>query len=120
MMTHDEMIAVIQAHQQGRQLQYDTRGEWFDVQGDPIFNFAAHDYRIKPEPKLRPWKAEEGVGKIVRSKKKGNIGLILGWNNEEKMFINPREFGSIDKLQSPQYLLETCVQLDGSPCGVEE
>ncbi len=52
MMTHDEMIAVIQHHKNGGKVEYMGRAEntWAPVKGDPIWNFAAHDYRIKPEP----------------------------------------------------------------------
>ena len=51
-MTHDEMIAVIQAHKEGKQIQY-RRGEnmqWLDC--TPQWDFVLFDYRIKPaEPK---------------------------------------------------------------------
>ena len=52
MMTHDEMIAVITHHKNGGKVEYMGRAEntWASVKGDPIWNFAAHDYRIKPEP----------------------------------------------------------------------
>lgn len=56
-MTHDEMIAVIEAHRDGKLVQYryassalrrDER--WFDVSGSQTFNFQNHEYRVKPEP----------------------------------------------------------------------
>ena len=51
-MTHEEMIAVIQAHKEGKQIQY-RRGEnmqWLDC--TPQWDFVLFDYRIKPaEPK---------------------------------------------------------------------
>ena len=52
-MTHDEMIAVIQAHKNGGKVEYMGRAEitWTPVSGNPLWNFAAHDYRIKPEPR---------------------------------------------------------------------
>jgi hypothetical protein len=54
MMTHDEMIAVIQHHKNGGKVEYMSRAEntWASVKGDPIWNFAAHDYRSKPEPRI--------------------------------------------------------------------
>lgn len=50
-MTHNEMIAVIQAHQKGARLQFRKHigRDWEDV-SSPGFSFYDTDYRIKPEP----------------------------------------------------------------------
>lgn len=56
-MTHDEMIAVIQAHRDGKSLQWRfAKGgdcEWKEcpppIQGG-AFNFELHYFRIKPKP----------------------------------------------------------------------
>jgi hypothetical protein len=52
-MSHDEMIAVIAHHQNGGKVEYRGRSEitWWPVMSDPLWNFAAHDYRIKLEPR---------------------------------------------------------------------
>jgi hypothetical protein len=52
-MSHDEMIAVIAHHQNGGKVEYRGRSEitWWPVMSDPLWNFASHDYRIKPEPR---------------------------------------------------------------------
>jgi hypothetical protein len=54
-MTHDEMIAVIQAHKEGKTIQCRCSLEyggphWQDCV-DPKFNFAHGNYRVKPEPR---------------------------------------------------------------------
>ena len=51
-MTHDEMIAVIQAHKEGKAIQFKRhlRDKWEDVDSDPSWNFPEVDYRIKPSP----------------------------------------------------------------------
>ena len=51
-MTHDEMIAVIQAHKYGKVIQsYDNyMGMWIDLPY-PYWNFSACEYRVKPDPK---------------------------------------------------------------------
>ena len=54
-MTHDEMIAVITAEKEGKvieQLNY-VRNTWSIKPASQPFNFCAHGYRIKPEP--REW-----------------------------------------------------------------
>jgi len=52
-MTHDEMIALIEAHRDGQTIQYRLTfdAEWRDrsLKGTD-FNFADLFYRIKPEP----------------------------------------------------------------------
>jgi len=52
-MTHDEMIAVIKHHKNGGKVEYMhlTENKWVITDGDPLWNFAKHDYRIKPEPR---------------------------------------------------------------------
>lgn len=54
-MTHDEMIAVIQAHKDGKTIEYqnpdtDATDDW-NRANTPIFNFARYDYRIAPNQK---------------------------------------------------------------------
>lgn len=53
-MTHDEMITVIQAHKEGKQLQIRDRHVqqriWKDDL-DPKFDFLVGEYRIKPTPR---------------------------------------------------------------------
>jgi hypothetical protein len=53
-MTHDEMIEVIQAHKDGKVIQFRgvvDRGDWLSKGTPPLWNFDAVDYRIKPMPK---------------------------------------------------------------------
>jgi len=58
--TPQEMIAIIQAHLDGKQLQYWSRafgahpGKWDDVVDTPVFSFSDTIYRIKPVPKKVP------------------------------------------------------------------
>ena len=50
-MTHDEMIAVIQAHKEGKQIQISSKNKnEFCEDFAPNFDFCGYDYRIKPEP----------------------------------------------------------------------
>lgn len=55
MTTHDEMIAVIQAHKEGKTIQYRTvsaAGWWDLLPQSTEFDFGGFIYRIKPEPKV--------------------------------------------------------------------
>lgn len=71
-MTHDDMIAVIQAYKDGKQIQRRTsNGEWLDLE-NPMWYFNIGDYRVKPEePKLVPhWPAifENSHGTFITSR----------------------------------------------------
>lgn len=66
-MKHDEMIAVIQAHKDGKTVEQRRKGcdhGWAERKG-PLslsFNFFTFDYRIKPEPRvLYAWFNSDGV-----------------------------------------------------------
>ena len=54
-MTHDEMIEVIQAHKEGKTIQYYDLvecGGWNDTaDNDPLWDFPKTIYRVKPEPR---------------------------------------------------------------------
>lgn len=65
MMTHDEMISVIQAHKDGKTIQIkgNISGEWNDADS-PRFNFVQCTYRIKPEP-LVLWAEYKHDGKLL-------------------------------------------------------
>lgn len=52
MMTHDEMIDVIRAHREGKQIQFSSPGNgWRNCLDDPSWNFQTNCYRVKPEPR---------------------------------------------------------------------
>lgn len=55
MMTIDEMVAVLQAAREGKDIQVRGNNGWSDIPV-PAWNFGRYDYRIKPESrKLREW-----------------------------------------------------------------
>ena len=51
-MTHDEMVAVIQAHKRGEKIQCRAYSEfaWQDID-NPSWDFSCFRYRVAPEPK---------------------------------------------------------------------
>jgi hypothetical protein len=54
-MNHDEMIAVIQAHKEGKTIQFKYKAkdyEWKDcISNKPSWDFTEYAYRVKPGPK---------------------------------------------------------------------
>lgn len=62
-MTTQEKIEVMQAYLDGKQIQlrYDHMLIWEDLLPgcEPIWNWGDRDFRVKPEPKLRPYNSAE-------------------------------------------------------------
>jgi hypothetical protein len=59
-MTHDEMIAVIQAHKEGKKIQFKFCDTWVDCEENkPSWCFKTCSYRVKPSPKVIPWTTDD-------------------------------------------------------------
>ena len=57
-----EMLPIIQACAEGKEIQYrNSLNEWLDITKNDGLSFVSlpSDYRIKPEPKYRPFKNQE-------------------------------------------------------------
>lgn len=79
-MTHDEMISMVYSHKHGRPVQFKWNNGWNDAGENHQFNFSNYEYRIKPEPKLRPWKPEEvPVGALLKYL---DVVAVLSFKNE--------------------------------------
>jgi hypothetical protein len=62
-MTHDEMIALIQAHKDGKEIEIWDGFKWVSDYGDPCWYFSSFQYRIKP-PQIEAWGVVDGDGDI--------------------------------------------------------
>lgn len=57
-----ELLPIIQAWTEGKEIQFKSRsGKWTDVKENEglSFVYSLSDYRIKPEPKYRPFKSQK-------------------------------------------------------------
>ena len=84
-MTHEEWAArlpLIQAFVDGKRVQfYSDQSGWKDAY-NVSFTDPVNNYRIAPEPKLRPWTAEEvPVGAVLRYK--NNKWSVLRYKNNK-------------------------------------
>lgn len=90
-----ELLPIIQAFVKGKTIEFRERGCTLWTESfSPIFNFAIFEYRIKPEPKYRPFKdAEECWAEMykhepfgwVNTKDKG-IRLCMSGLNQKSAF----------------------------------
>lgn len=136
MKTIQEMIEVMQAFEEGKPIQFWSRAskDWEDCTV-PIWNWAAYDYRIKPEePKESKYRQYENVIEFIDDYKerfnlqtiwlRGGAGcnsglrlLVIGFDGDK----NDVDIGGLGWF-GMEPLFKTFVYLDGTPCGklVEE
>ena len=116
-----ELLPIIQAWAEGKNIQFLSDGEWHDInQAD--FTCYPDKYRIKPEPKYRPFETQEECWEEMlkhpplgwlRSKRIKDIyQLITIRNNEIRIFADlPLYFSRAYR----EYEF-----LDGTPFGIKE
>jgi len=132
-MTRDQakkIVPIIQAYADGLNVQYQKGDQWVDY--DPfIHNLVTLDvWRIKTEPKLRPWKPEEAIALIgkalLRAKSAcAGTGLIVAVSACEEIRFGAWNQDHTWRVQSLQLCLEQFEHsTDGGktwlPCGVLE
>ena len=54
-----ELLPIIQAFAEGKQIEVKRKNEWFGIGDDIYFSESPSDYRTKPEPKYRAFKSQE-------------------------------------------------------------
>ena len=117
-----ELLPIIQAWAEGKSIQYQTdSGSWSDITKDLYPCNHPSLYRIKPEPKYRPFKTKEECWEEMLKHQP------FGWikNNDTKRLRNIDSIGnsSIDIKGSTLYfdvVLNVYTFADGTPFGIKE
>lgn len=115
-----ELLPIIQAYAEGKQIEIKTKEgkSWSTLEEDDIqyLDFKKCDFRIKPEPKFRPFNNKEECWKEMLRHNP------LGWFKDKKA----KEFFTLNcisdkdpKIKTYEYLFNDCVFMDGSICGVK-
>lgn len=118
-----ELLPIIQAWTEGKKIQYRTcPDKWVDIEENERVNFTSppSDYRIKPEPKYRPFKNQEECWQEMQKHQPfgwiknecGNIFNIIAIFKE-----------SIRLNECSTYYSVLCKQfkfIDGYPFGIKE
>ncbi len=72
MMTDDEIIAVVQAHKEGKKIERSAAKNsgcfgYTAMMGEPDWNFAVFDYRVSPEPRKprERWIDPDGIESFI-------------------------------------------------------
>ena len=125
-----DAIKVMEAYANGKKIQYlDNNNKWIDAH-NPVFDWYNCAYRIKPEPKYRPFETQEECWEEmlkhqpfgwVKSKKSGHhfsIGSVL-WDKEfDDVFVTFACDGMLGR--SSKSMFEDFTFDDGTPFGIRE
>ena len=118
-----ELLPIIQAWAEGKSIQFQTdSGSWSDITKDLYTGNSPSLYRIKPEPKYRPFKSQEEC--LEEMLKHQPFGWIK--NNDTKRLRNIDSIGnsSIDIKGSTTLYFDVVLNVytfaDGTPFGIKE
>ena len=122
-----ELLPIIQAFAEGRDIEYRTKGfneNWKKVTQIPALSFKSFEYRIKPEPKYRPFKTqEEGWNEMLKHQPFGWItsqgAFFYIIYIEDKLFGYGSACGTILHIEFND-VLKRFTFADGTPFGIKE
>ena len=119
-----ELLPIIQAFAEGKTIQFRTNNRsWVDLLDNDIEINALFEYRIKPEPKYRPFRTKEECWNEmhkhpdfgwVRSKQWGSYALL---GNISEVIIRSTDECHKDSMN---YIYEAYTFTDGTPFGIKE
>ncbi len=134
-----EMLPIIQAFAEGKEIEFRSKGfdeEWKKVNEIPGLSYSSFDYRVKSEPKYRPFKdADECWQEMLKHqpfgwvKEKGNkpsyrLLACISENTEAPVCF--ASYGSVNRgvviHSSSQFgkMFNAFTFADGAPFGVKE
>ena len=122
-----ELLPIIQAFAKGKDIEYRTKGSnenWKKVTQIPELSFKSFEYRIKPEPKYRPFKdAEECMAEMLKHQPFGWItsqgAFFYIIYIEDKLFGYGSACGTILHSEFND-VLKSFTFADGTPFGIKE
>ena len=119
-----QLLPIMQAYAEGKTIQFLDRGKWADVYETDFYQ-SPDKYRIKLEPKYRPFKNQEECWEEMQKHKP--FGFLKPKDNECFYFI-----GSVNKDDTItlaiepntdyayHYIFEHYIFSDGTPFGIKE
>lgn len=115
-----ELLPIIQAFAEGKTIEFrikdgeepnGLRGwEWEEVD-IPTFDTRRYEYRIKPEPKCRPFANEEECWQEMQKHQP------FGWVKTDEGY---EQIWHVNKGDDFNATLKTCTFADGTPFGIKE
>ena len=115
-----ELLPIIQAYSEGKTVEYFKDGEWTELKY-PQFSGCFDKYRIKPEPKYRPFKNGDECWEEM--KKHESFGWLKIKSGDYKASIGEVGFANINTnndCYSYEYTFYNFTFIDGTPFGIKE
>ena len=115
-----ELLPIIQAFVEGKTIEFRNKSfkEWTEIE-NPSFDPTITNYRIKPEPKYRPFANAKECWQEMQKHQP------FGWFIEKTKDGEPKErfmltcvSDSHPEIKTNEYLFKDCTFEDGSICGV--
>ena len=121
-----ELLPIMQAYAEGRTIQFLDGGKWLDLYESDFYK-SPERYRIKPEPKYRPFKTKEECWNEMqkhqpfgwlKNKKRESVILIGNVYMDKEVLIvwatNEKDYNSASMV------FNKYVFADGTPFGIRE
>lgn len=121
-----ELLPIIQAFAEGKTIQYyyeHTYPHWIDIGTNDSagFNDDTLKYRIKPEPKYRPFKSmEECWQEMLKHQPFGWVKSYHGQFVITAIRDSKATIGINDNFLDYDYILKSYTFADGTPFGIKE
>ena len=115
-----ELLPIIQEFAEGKIIEMNFGGNIWKAISNPDFKNGAENYRIKPEPKYRPFKSQEECWEEML--KHQPFGWIKRINGNDLCSINSVNCGGITTLVYYRFSIsfEQFIFIDGTPFGIKE
>ena len=126
-----ELLPIIQAWAKGKEIQFKAcSGKWTDVEENEglSFVYSSSDYRIKPEPKYRPFKTQEECWQEmhkhpdfgwVKGNATGEYKQVICISGYKAELIFNVFYGS-PAYHSSKMMFSSYTFTDGTPFGIKE
>lgn len=113
---------IIKAYSEGKAIEYlMSEGKWANITEDFLFDNSHERYRVKQEPKNRPFTSKDECWEEMQ--KHQPVGWLIGKVRKSPTFIQSILYNSI-YIHDTQYTYEEAMILysfsDGAPFGVVE
>lgn len=124
-----ELMPIIKAFAEGKQIQVKSKNEWLEIGNEIYLSESTSDYRIKPEPKYRPFRTQEECWQEMHNHP--DFGWIMAKDKKElvqigrvltSMLNNVMITLSIDEGHNfnSSYYFKNYTFIDGKPFGIKE
>lgn len=119
----NDLLSIIQAFVEGRKIEYRELGEehWSET-STPTFDIESNEYRIKPEPKYRPFKDVEECWQEMQ--KHQPFGWLKHKTDNVYSFISKIDkdccYFAVNVYWGFDTLFKTKTFIDGTPFGIKE